>query len=123
MRHMDDPWGDTGVDGGGSVLRVLPADRRARDTLSDNAWITRDLDAMTPREPKTLETRLRRKAERMGYRLQKSRARDPDALTFGGYQIVDPTHGGLMAGWRYAGDRWGYGMDLNDVEAWLHDSE
>jgi hypothetical protein len=47
-----------------------------------------ELDAMTPREVKSLETRLRRAAERRGYRLEKSRRRDPAAYDYGTYQLV-----------------------------------
>jgi hypothetical protein len=57
----------------------------------------------------------------MGYRLEKSRARDPDALTYGGYHIVDVEIGGLVAGWGNAGR--GFSFTLNDVEAWLVEPE
>jgi hypothetical protein len=46
----------------------------------------------------------------------KSRARDPRGLTYGGYQIVDPTTGGIAAGWGNANR--GYGLHLDDVERW-----
>jgi hypothetical protein len=66
---------------------------------------------------KVLENRLRRKLDRMGYRLMKSRARDPDDLTFGGYQIVDVQINGLVEGHGNAGR--GYGMTLDDVQEWI----
>ena len=50
---------------------------------------------MGPSE-KPREDRLRRKLGRMGYRLMKSAARDPDNITFGGYMIVAHRHA-LMA--------------------------
>jgi hypothetical protein len=68
-------------------------------------------------DDKVRENRLRRKLERMGYRLMKSRARDPDALTYGGFQIIDPDSKGLVAGWGNA--HRGYAFDLDDVEAWI----
>lgn len=37
---------------------------------------------------KARENRLRRKAERQGYKLVKSRLRDPDATGYGTYQLV-----------------------------------
>ena len=72
---------------------------------------------MTPAE-KTHENRLRRALDRQGYRLEKSRARDPRDLTFGGYQIIDTATGGVTAGWGNANR--GYAFDLDDVERWAH---
>ena len=65
---------------------------------------------------KVRENRLRREVGRQGYVLVKSRARDPRDLTHGGYQIVHPAHGGLVAGWGNANR--GYALDLDDVEEW-----
>lgn len=63
------------------------------------------------------ENRLRRAADRQGYRLIKSRARDPRDLTYGGYQLVNIETGGVDAGFGNAGR--GYAFDLDEVEAWL----
>jgi hypothetical protein len=41
----------------------------------------------------------------------------PDALTHGGYHIVDVKIGGLVAGWGNAGR--GYALDLDGVEDWV----
>ena len=38
---------------------------------------------------KIREDRLRRRAQRRGYRLENSRCRDPDARDFGGYMLMD----------------------------------
>jgi hypothetical protein len=65
---------------------------------------------------KIRENRLRRALHRRGLILMKSRARDPRDLTYGGYQIVDPTHGGPVAGWGNANR--GYALDLDGVEDW-----
>lgn len=70
-------------------------------------------------DEKVLENRLRRKLDRMGYRLMRSRARDPDDITFGGYQIVDIRINGLVAG--FGNVNRGYSMSLDDVQAWLTD--
>jgi hypothetical protein len=75
--------------------------------------------ALMTREEKVVETQLRRKLDRMGYRLMKSRARDPDDLTFGGYQIVDVQMNGLVAGNGNAGR--GYSYSLEDVGEWVKD--
>jgi hypothetical protein len=67
---------------------------------------------------KVREDRLRRKLDRMGYQLKKSRARDRDDLTYGGYQIVDiGGMNGLVAGHGHVGR--GYALRLDDVESWI----
>ncbi len=63
---------------------------------------------------KVRENRVRRALDRQGYRLVKSRARDPRAVTFGGYMVVDPENNGAVAG----GTGYGYGLALEDVERW-----
>jgi hypothetical protein len=64
---------------------------------------------------KTRENRLRRMAQRQGYRLMKSRSRDPRAIGFGEYMIVD-----LETNLTATGDpRRGEGLDLDGVEEWL----
>lgn len=47
---------------------------------------------------KVMENRLRRKADRMGYRLVKNRRRDPGAIDFGGYALINIEHGGYDFG-------------------------
>ena len=64
---------------------------------------------------KVRENRLRRMAERQGLALEKSRRRDPYALDYGTYQIVDPDTSGLVA----SGLDSGFGMTLDEVEKWL----
>ena len=66
---------------------------------------------------KVLETKLRRMADRMGYRLVKSRARDPRDITFDGYQLIDLENGGCSFGWGNAGR--GYAASLAAIEEWL----
>lgn len=65
---------------------------------------------------KVRENRLRRKAERMGLRLEKSRRRDPDAVDFGLYALVTLEYGGAIHP-----DRAGsvFALDLDEVEEWL----
>jgi len=51
---------------------------------------------------KSRENRARRVAERRGYRLEKSRRRDPRSVGYGQYQLVDPSTGAnvsLGGGW------------------------
>lgn len=66
---------------------------------------------------KVRERRLRRAAERQGLRLERSRARDPHALTYGTYQLTDPHTNTIVA----AGRQSGYGLDLDQVETYLND--
>lgn len=49
---------------------------------------------MTTTADKTRETRLRRMAERQGLRLVKSRLRDPNAIGFGKYTLLDASTNG-----------------------------
>jgi hypothetical protein len=60
---------------------------------------------------RSVENRLRRAARRRGLRLEKSKLRDPGAIGYGTFRIVDARAGKLVAGDR----RSGYGMRLADV--------
>jgi len=64
---------------------------------------------------KVRENRLRRMAERQGMILQKSRRRDPQAVDFGGYMLVDIQTNGVVLG---AG-AFPYQADLEDVAKYL----
>lgn len=64
---------------------------------------------------KVRENRLRRMAERQGLELRKSRARDPRALGFGGFMLVDTRANAVVAG----ADGFEYSMTADDVEQWL----
>lgn len=68
---------------------------------------------------KVRENRLRRMAARQGYQLAKSRRRDPLAVDFGVYWIVDPNSNAIVAGDPSNGG----GMDLDTVEKWLSEPE
>ena len=62
------------------------------------------------------ENRLRRIAKRRGFRLQRSRRRDPQALDYGKYWLIDARHGGSVFA-----DEWG--VELDAVEEWLKNYE
>ncbi len=66
-------------------------------------------------EEKVMENRFRRALARRGYSLQKSRRRDPRALDYGGYMIIDPGTNSVIAG----GSPREFSMSLSEVEAWL----
>jgi hypothetical protein len=70
-----------------------------------------EINAMTDREYKVLENRLRRAAARQGLRLEKSRRRDPRAYDYGTYALIDGASRTLVAG----DTNTGYGLDLEDV--------
>ncbi len=61
---------------------------------------------------KIREKRLRNAAKRQGYDIVKSRTRDPRALDYGGYMIVDPYDNTVEAGS-------GFNLTIGDVEKWL----
>ncbi len=65
---------------------------------------------------KIREKRLRNAAKRQGYDIVKSRTRDPRALDYGGYMIVDPYDNTVEAGS-------GFSLSIDDVEKWLTSDE
>jgi hypothetical protein len=75
----------------------------------------RELEAMTPEQFKVYENRLRRSAERQGYRLEKSRRRDERAITYGFYRLVD-----LLDGVVIGAGGFGYALDVRQVAAKLY---
>lgn len=72
------------------------------------------MDDMSTAE-KVRENRLRRMADRQGLRLEKSRRRDPRALDYGTYRLVN-AQTGTVESW---GDSSLYGMTLDDIEKQL----
>lgn len=62
---------------------------------------------------KVRENRLRRAAERQGLRLEKSKRRDPLALEYGTFQLVDAATTTTVA---CAFPNRGYGMTLDEIE-------
>ncbi len=62
------------------------------------------------------EARLRRKAERRGIILQKSRRRDDMALDFGLYALIDTATGGTI---HAEGEYSPYTLTIEDVREWL----
>lgn len=73
---------------------------------------------MSDAERKVLENRLRRAAERQGLWLVKSRWRDPRAVDYGRYNLLDPRTRFPVTN---AADPLGtgYPLDLYDVERFL----
>jgi hypothetical protein len=69
-------------------------------------------DVREARAEKVRENRLRRMAKRQGLDLVKFRVRDPRALDYGRWLVVDPFTNSIVAG------EPGY-MGLDDVEAFL----
>lgn len=66
---------------------------------------------------KVRENKLRRMAERQGLRLEKSRRRDPYALGYGGYRLVDERSGSVAAGDSSIDDA--FTLDLDGIEGFL----
>jgi len=66
---------------------------------------------------KVRENRMRRKAERQGLRLDKSRRRDPRASDYGMYMLVDVATNGVVAG----AETGRHSMSLDEVDDWLSD--
>ena len=65
---------------------------------------------------KVRENRLRRMADRQGYRLVKSHRHDQRAVGYGCYELISIEHGDGVFGLGSTGQP---KATLNDVEAWL----
>jgi hypothetical protein len=69
-------------------------------------------------DPESKESQLRHAARALGLRLEKSPAKDPRDLTFGGYMLVHMERNAVAYG--AAGHKGrGYNLTLKDVEAYL----
>jgi hypothetical protein len=71
-----------------------------------------EINTMSPENHKVYENRLRRMAERQGLRLEKSRRRDPRAIDYGTYHLIDPQTDSIVAGSVSSG----YGLSLDEIE-------
>jgi hypothetical protein len=91
---------------------------RTRDVLSQN-----DIESLSAVERKIYENRLRRVADRQGYRLEKSRRRDERAITFGLYRLVDLLTGEITGAGLLDHAPGGFGLELSDVAANLFDDQ
>jgi len=71
------------------------------------------------KDKKVRENRLRRKAARQGLTLTKSRLRDPDAVLYGTYMLIEASdHTVAFTSWDLGG---GYGLTLDEIEDYLSD--
>ncbi len=68
-------------------------------------------------EEKVRENRIRRIAERRGFTVNKSRRRDPGAIDFGGYMLVDEHKNFVVLG----GSPNAFSCDLDEIEAFLNE--
>jgi hypothetical protein len=66
---------------------------------------------------KVRENRLRRMADRQGLRLIKSRSRDPRAIDYGLFALVDQVHGGAIN--PALANRWTCSWSIDEVEQYL----
>lgn len=66
---------------------------------------------------KVKENRLRRVAARRGMRLEKSKRRDPKAIDFGGYMLIDAATNSVVTG----GSPYAYSASLDDIDEYLKD--
>ena len=68
---------------------------------------------------KVKENRLRRIADRRGYKVMKSRSRDSQAVDYGLYALINLQTGGAEN--PAIAQRWTCSWTLDEVEAWLED--
>jgi len=71
------------------------------------------------RKTKALESKLRRQADRAGLRLTRARSRDPEAMDFGLYALIDHETGGSTH--PALADRWVHTLTLEEVRDYLND--
>jgi hypothetical protein len=77
-------------------------------------------DDLPESKRRIVEQRARRVAKRQGLELTRSRRRDPHALDYGGYMLIDPDTNAIVVG-TMAGRP--YGMTLAQAVEWLLDLE
>lgn len=66
---------------------------------------------------KVRENKLRRMADRQGLRLTRARSRDPHAMDFGLYALLDYQSGGSV--FPHLANRWVHTLTLDEVEEYL----
>ena len=102
-------------------------ERLARQTWED-AWagsgstgqaVAEDSRLKDQAQNKVRENRLRRIAERRGYRLTKSRARDKAAPGYGGYMLIAAFGNLVMLG----ADPYSFSATLEEVEDYLNQAD
>jgi hypothetical protein len=67
-------------------------------------------------QSKIRENRLRRMADRQGLALERSRRRDPRAVDYGTYRLINPQQNALVYP---SGLPYDYGASLDDIETFL----
>jgi hypothetical protein len=87
--------------------------------LSDTPPTNAQIEAMTERQYRTYEAKVRRAAHRQGLALTKSRRRDPRVYDYFTYQLYDPYTRTFVVGDRERG----YGFSLKAIHAWLIDDD
>jgi hypothetical protein len=73
---------------------------------------------MTNEDLKVRENRLRRAADRQGYRLMKSRSRDPKAIDFDLYALIDVRTGEAVN--PAIAQRWTCSWTIDEIEEYLN---
>jgi hypothetical protein len=69
-------------------------------------------------ERKACETRLRKGAERQGYKLVKSKSKSPKDVTFGKFHLMGVANGSVVFGWGNEGR--GFAATAEQVEIYLN---
>lgn len=68
---------------------------------------------------KVRENRIRRMLKRQGYSLVKSRRRNPQAIDYGGYMIIDTDRNYVVFG----SNAYAFSATLDDVEEWANPND
>jgi hypothetical protein len=88
--------------------------------MNDDIPSGAEIDGMSDQDRKVLENRLRRAAGRQGLRLEKSRLRDPRAIGYGTFRLVDGESNTVVL--KDDSPR-GYGVGLRDIARYLYEAD
>jgi hypothetical protein len=88
-------------------MTFAPIDIRTDEPRDDRLHRMAEMRAV-----KTRENRLRRMAEHQGFLLRKSRGRDPQALDYDRWWLIEPQSGGSVLAGQWV-------ADLDDVEQYF----
>ena len=106
-----------GIDIGKNVFHLIGVDSCGAIVLKRKLSRSQLESFMTDVATKVRENRLRRIADRRGYRLSKSPRRDPNALDYGLFALLEHRTGGAVNA--PLADHFVHSWDLDTVEAYL----
>jgi hypothetical protein len=93
------------------MIKDTSLEKKYQKAIKSKERVFKQLKKVESILEKSLEIRLRNTLKRRGFILSKSRRRDPQALDYGGYWIIDGNKNLV------AGDE--FGISLEEVDEWV----